>query len=74
MPDNTEEDAAQMGCVQRHGIFCAMHYDRRSSQKRKNKENGCNRVAWDFYSTVRVSFTAIGVVNSIEVTDSSWSQ
>lgn len=42
----------------------------RSWQKRRNKENGRNRVAWDFYSTVRVSFTAIDIVNSIEVTHS----
>lgn len=28
------EDATQMGRVQRHGIFCAMHYDRVARRKR----------------------------------------
>lgn len=74
LPDNTGGRCCTNGlCSTSWDILCDALRPRRSSQKRKNKENGRNRVAWDFYSTVRVSFTAMGVVNSIEVTDSSWS-
>lgn len=74
LPDNTGVRCCTNGpCSTSWDILCDALRPRRLSQKRKNKENGRNRVARDFYSTVRVSFTAIGVVNSIEVTDSFWS-
>lgn len=74
LPDNTGRRCYTNGsCSTSWDILCDALRPRCSSQKRKNKENGRNRVTWDFYSTVRVSFTAIGVVNSIELIDSSWS-
>jgi len=68
------EDAAQMSRVQRHEIFCTMHYDRIARGKRGEIKKMVV-IVWPGIFIARCgSRLLLGIVNSIEVTHSFWSK
>lgn len=62
LPDNTSERCCTNGPrMQHHWIFCTIHY-KHAAREEKIKEND----AAENFMVDTVSFTAVGVVNSIE--------